>query len=264
MSIQRKQQVRKQPAKWWVIALVIGVLIAGGAGGLFMLHQHQVQGLADHIKPTVPAQLSPKTVAAQSVTPAMIKAGDVNYQNTGASVPGGWQQVQKVRQTAKGTLLMRGYIAIPRQSGVTNAVVSMPIYEGVSNRVLAYGAGTSKANQVMGQENYGLQAHSMYGSDSWFFSPLKNSINVNQHPKAYLTDGINVYTYQLDKKQVLNRSHGEVMNNQPGDASQARLTLSTCLETWNHPLDPVDRVIVSGHLVNQTPLQQSEHANLFK
>ena len=75
-----------------------------------------------------------------------------------------------------------GGIAIPELE------MNLPIFKGLNNVNLYYGAGTMKRDQVMGEGNYSLASHHIFGVDNankMLFSPLDNAKN---GMKIYLTD----------------------------------------------------------------------------
>ena len=54
--------------------------------------------------------------------------------------------------------------------------MNLPIFKGLENVALYYGAGTMKENQVMGQGNYSLASHHVFGltgANAMLFSPLR-------------------------------------------------------------------------------------------
>lgn len=85
-------------------------------------------------------------------------------------------------------LYTRAYITVPRQKGVSQPIMPLMINEGVSDKVLAYGAGTPRRNEMMGQGNFAVAAHN-FGNNKTYFSPMQRRINVNKQPKVYLFNG---------------------------------------------------------------------------
>ncbi|MGZ7204728.1 class A sortase, partial [Streptococcus pyogenes] len=91
-----------------------------------------------------------------------------------------------------------GGIAIP------DFGVNLPIFKGLSNVALMYGAGTMKEDQVMGQGNYTLASHHVFGiagASETLFSPLEKS---KAGMKIYVTDKENIYVYVITEVEVLN------------------------------------------------------------
>lgn len=73
-------------------------------------------------------------------------------------------------------------IAIPEIS------MNLPIFKGLDNVGLYYGAGTMKAEQQMGEGNYALASHHVFGitgASDMLFSPLDRA---KEGMKIYITD----------------------------------------------------------------------------
>ncbi|PCR99611.1 class A sortase [Lactococcus fujiensis] len=131
-----------------------------------------------------------------------------------------------------------GGIAIPELS------VNLPIFRGVNNISLMYGAGTMKADQVMGAGNYALASHTSSGfagiNQGNLFTPLQHAKNGMM---IYITDKANIYEYKITSVRVMNRSHIEVIDDV---ANRNMITLVTC-ETRGSD----DRIIVQGDLTKK-------------
>ena len=130
-----------------------------------------------------------------------------------------------------------GGIAIPELN------INLPIFKGVGNTSLLYGAGTMKADQVMGEGNYTLAGHNMTGftSDlSILFTPLEKA---KAGMSIYVTDKNNVYQYKIDKIDVVTPEHVEVLNDTPG---KKEITLVTCADA-----EATHRIIVHGTFVDE-------------
>ena len=72
---------------------------------------------------------------------------------------------------ASSKLPVIGGISIPELN------MNLPIFKGLENVALYYGAGTMKENQVMGQGNYSLASHHVFGltgANAMLFSPLES------------------------------------------------------------------------------------------
>ena len=103
-----------------------------------------------------------------------------------------------------------GGIAIP------DVGINLPIFKGLANENLAFGAGTMKEDQVMGQGNYALASHNVTGfsSDvSLLFTPLERA---KEGMVIYVTDKNNIYQYRINKISVVSPEHSEVINDTPG------------------------------------------------
>ena len=125
-----------------------------------------------------------------------------------------------------------GGIAIP------DVGINLPIFKGLANENLAFGAGTMKEDQVMGQGNYALASHNVTGfsSDvSLLFTPLERA---KEGMVIYVTDKNNIYQYRINKISVVSPEHSEVINDTPG---KTEITLVTCADP-----EAVNRIIVHG------------------
>lgn len=127
-----------------------------------------------------------------------------------------------------------GGIAIPELE------INLPIFKGVGNTEIAYGAGTMKEDQVMGERNYALASHHIFGiegASKMLFSPLDNA---KAGMKIYLTDKEKIYTYVISEVKVVAPEHVEVIDDRPG---QTEVTLVTCTD-----FNATNRIIVHGQL----------------
>ena len=114
-----------------------------------------------------------------------------------------------------------GGIAIP------DLKINLPIFKGLDNVGLTYGAGTMKNDQVMGENNYALASHHVFGmtgSSQMLFSPLERA---KEGMEIYLTDKNKVYTYVISEVKTVTPEHVEVIDNRPG---QNEVTLVTCTD----------------------------------
>lgn len=168
---------------------------------------------------------------------------------------------------------LRGQVSIPQYS------IDVPIFEGSSPAVLAWGAGTVKAGQRMGQGNYAIQAHSYIKLRparvyNWFFTNFQTSIarrgdySISHVRPAlgttvYTLDRQNVYEYKIIKseiKDVRNPVAGHVftdarVNEITSDHKSPLLTMATCYEQYGI-LHPNQRIVISAQLVKTTPRSQ--------
>ncbi|MDQ0223555.1 class A sortase [Streptococcus moroccensis] len=122
-------------------------------------------------------------------------------------------------QWAAQQLPVIGGIAIPELN------LNLPIFKGLDNTALHYGAGTMKEDQVMGQGNYALASHHVFGitgASSMLFSPLENG---TPGMKIYVTDKTTVYTYVLTTVETVTPDRVDVVDDVPG---VTEITLVTC------------------------------------
>ncbi|MTB63974.1 sortase [Streptococcus sp. zg-86] len=136
-----------------------------------------------------------------------------------------------------------GGIAIPDLN------VNLPIFKGLSNVALMYGAGTMKETQEMGQGNYSLASHHIFGitgASETLFSPLEKA---KEGMKIYLTDKQNVYTYVVTSVQSVTPESVYVIDDVEG---QTEITLVTCED-----FEATMRTIVKGRLESSIPYNET-------
>ena len=146
-------------------------------------------------------------------------------------------------QMAAQKLPVIGGIAIP------DLKINLPIFKGLDNVGLTYGAGTMKENQVMGQNNYALASHHVFGltgSSQMLFSPLERAQN---GMKIYLTDKTKIYTYVISEVKTVTPEHVEVINDTPG---QTEITLVTCTDA-----EATARTIVHGRYEGEVDFKKA-------
>ena len=112
-----------------------------------------------------------------------------------------------------------GGIAIPELK------MNLPIFKGLDNVGLYYGAGTMKEDQVMGQRNYSLASHHVFGltgANEMLFSPLEHA---KAGMKIYITDKDKVYTYVINSVETVTPDRVDVIADREG---VNEITLVTC------------------------------------
>ena len=127
-----------------------------------------------------------------------------------------------------------GGIAIPELE------MNLPIFKGLDNVNLFYGAGTMKANQVMGEGNYSLASHRIFtgnNADKKLFSPLARA---EKGMKIYLTDKEKVYTYEIDEVKIVTPDRVDLIEDHEGINE---ITLVTCEDA-----NATERIIVKANL----------------
>ena len=146
-------------------------------------------------------------------------------------------------QMAAQKLPVIGGIAIP------DLKINLPIFKGLDNVGLTYGAGTMKNDQVMGENNYALASHHVFGmtgSSQMLFSPLERA---KEGMEIYLTDKNKVYTYVISEVKTVTPEHVEVIDNRPG---QNEVTLVTCTDAG-----ATARTIVHGTYKGETDFNKT-------
>ena len=127
-----------------------------------------------------------------------------------------------------------GGIAIP------DLGINLPIFKGLSNVALMYGAGTMKEDQVMGQGNYSLASHHIFGiagASETLFSPLYKA---QPGMKIYIKDKQTIYVYVIQTVETLEPERVDVIDDYPG---KTEITLVTCEDA-----EATMRTVVGGEL----------------
>lgn len=147
-------------------------------------------------------------------------------ENQSAETTFDFEQVQSVSTEAvmkaqweSQQLPVIGGIAIP------DLKINLPIFKGLSNVALMYGAGTMKETQVMGQGNYSLASHHVFGmagASETLFSPLENA---KEGMKIYVTDKEKIYIYNVRSVQSVTPESVYVIEDTEG---KNEITLVTC------------------------------------
>lgn len=136
-----------------------------------------------------------------------------------------------------------GGVAIPELD------LNLPIFKGLSNTALYYGAGTMKENQVMGQGNYSLASHHVFGitgASDMLFSPLEKG---KAGMKIYVTDKTTIHTYVLTTVQTVTPDRVDLIEDTPG---LNEITLVTCGDAA-----ATNRVIVKGTLESSVSYEEA-------
>ncbi|MCU9533278.1 class A sortase [Streptococcus sp. CSL10205-OR2] len=141
-----------------------------------------------------------------------------------------------------------GGIAIPELE------LNLPIFKGLDNVALSYGAGTMKEDQVMGQGNYALASHHVFGltgSSQMLFSPLDNA---KEGMKIYLTDKEKVYVYTINMVEQVTPDRVDVVYDVEG---KNQITLVTCTDA-----EATYRTIVYGELTEEIAFDDADQSIL--
>lgn len=144
----------------------------------------------------------------------------------------------------KSNLPVIGGIAVP------DVGINLPIFKGLGNTELSYGAGTMKADQVMGGDNnYALASHHVFGmtgSSQMLFSPLEKA---KAGMKIYITDKSTVFTYTITTVETVSPDRLDVIDDTSG---KAQITLVTCTDAA-----ATERLIVQGELDSSVAYDQA-------
>lgn len=158
------------------------------------------------------------------------EAGDFNFDNV-SSISA--EQVL-FSQRDKAKLPVIGYISIP------DIDMKLPLFKGVGGDNMVYGAGTLSPDQKMGEGNYSLASHHVFGieeSEKMLFSPLDKA---KAGQSIFLTDKKSVFVYKITEVFVVEPEQVEVLDEVPG---KKVVTLVTCTDP-----EASQRLIVRGEL----------------
>ncbi|WP_270288668.1 class A sortase [Streptococcus koreensis] len=179
-------------------------------------------------------KVSKKTIEKNKEAKTSFDFQEVKSLSTEAVINAQWQ-AQK--------LPVIGGIAIPELK------MNLPIFKGLDNVGLYYGAGTMKEDQVMGQGNYSLASHHVFGltgANAMLFSPLDNA---KAGMKIYVTDKEKIYTYVITSLETVSPERIDVIADREG---VNEITLVTCDD-----LAATNRIIVKGTLETSVDYDQA-------
>ena len=171
------------------------------------------------------SKVSKEEIKQNKAVESSFEFSDVQSLSTEAVINAQWQ-AQK--------LPVIGGISIPEVS------MNLPIFKGLDNVGLYYGAGTMKEDQQMGQGNYALASHHVFGitgASDMLFSPLDRA---KIGMKIYITDKEKIYTYTISSIESVAPERVDVINDMEG---VAEITLVTCEDAA-----ATSRTIVKGTL----------------
>ncbi|WEV41307.1 class A sortase [Lactobacillus sp. ESL0681] len=140
-----------------------------------------------------------------------------------------------------------GQIAIPDKNILLN------IYQGVGNDELALGAGTFRANQKMGKNNYPLAGHNMDDSTT-YFSPLYTSAvngTLTKGISIYLTNFKQVFYYKVQSSKFISVNNLQLTYNRKKFAKKPVISLFTCDATGQ------GRLFIRGRLTGSQSLKSA-------
>lgn len=128
--------------------------------------------------------------------------------------------------------------------------MNLPVFVGLTNENLMIGAGTMKSEQKLGEGNYALASHSVFGgynSDNMLFTPLHRVKVANN---IYVIHNKTVYQYKITDIYVVSPEAGYVIDDVPG---KNLITLVTCTD-----MEATQRIIVQGQLVDEYPVESAK------
>lgn len=171
------------------------------------------------------SKVSKEEIKQNKAVESSFEFSEVQSLSTEAVINAQWQ-AQK--------LPVIGGISIPEVS------MNLPIFKGLDNVGLYYGAGTMKEDQQMGQGNYALASHHVFGitgASDMLFSPLDRA---KIGMKIYITDKDKIYTYTISSIESVAPERVDVINDTEG---VSEITLVTCEDAA-----ATSRTIVKGTL----------------
>lgn len=180
------------------------------------------------------SKISKKEIDKNKETKATYNFEDVQSISTEAVLKAQWDSQQ---------LPVIGGISIP------DLKLNLPIFKGLENAGLYYGAGTMKEDQQMGQGNYALASHHVFGitgASEMLFSPLERS---KAGMKIYLTDKEKVYTYTITSVETVTPDRVDVIEDVAGENVITLVTCEDAVATY--------RTIVRGTFDGAVPYDQA-------
>ena len=235
MSKDKKNKATKKRRKWldilrWVLIVVLLVV------GLGLIFNKSIRNtvIAWNTNKYQVSKVSKKTIEKNKEAKTSFDFDTVKSIST--------ESVLQAQMDAQ-ELPVVGGIAIPEVG------INLPIFKGLGNTELTYGAGTMKEDQVMGENNYSLASHHVFGiagASDMLFSPLDKA---KEGMKIYLTDKNKVYTYVISEVKVVQPTEVAVVDDTPG---KSEVTLVTCTDA-----EATQRTIVKGELKSQVDFDKA-------
>lgn len=126
-----------------------------------------------------------------------------------------------------------GFIYVPSIDWKT------PILYGATHKNMLAGGGTLRPDQEMGKGNYSVAGHN-HPNKNMMFAPIRY---IENGDLMYMTDKKKVYTYKVNKKEVVLPNRVDVLEDNE-DEKVKELTLMSC-----YAADGSNRIYVKGELV---------------
>ncbi|HFI0163040.1 TPA: class A sortase [Streptococcus suis] len=207
MSQFENKKKKRKGSIWWNLLTIVLVLIS-----LALIFNTSIRNMmiAWNSNKYQVVNVSKEEIEVNQTADTTFDFEQVQSISTEAVMKAQWESQQ---------LPVIGGIAIP------DVNINLPIFKGLSNVALMYGAGTMKETQVMGQGNYSLASHHVFGiagASETLFSPLENT---KEGMKIYLTDKENIYIYTIKSVQTVTPDSVYVIEDTEG---KNEITLVTC------------------------------------
>ncbi|HFI2475664.1 TPA: class A sortase, partial [Streptococcus suis] len=160
MSQFENKKKKRKGSIWWNLLTIVLVLIS-----LALIFNTSIRNMmiAWNSNKYQVVNVSKEEIEVNQTADTTFDFEQVQSISTEAVMKAQWESQQ---------LPVIGGIAIP------DVNINLPIFKGLSNVALMYGAGTMKETQVMGQGNYSLASHHVFGiagASETLFSPLENT-----------------------------------------------------------------------------------------
>lgn len=220
---QKRRKSKKNKRKNLLINILAGFLILLSLALIFNSKIRDIFMILNTNKYQV-SQVTKENIEKNQETEGNFDFNSVKALSSEAVLSAQWNSQQ---------LPVIGGIAVPELE------MNLPIFKGLDNVNLFYGAGTMKANQVMGEGNYSLASHRIFtgnNADKKLFSPLARA---KKGMKIYLTDKEKVYTYEIDEVKIVTPDRVDLIEDREGINE---ITLVTCEDA-----NAAERIIVKGH-----------------
>ncbi|SQF34828.1 sortase [Streptococcus sanguinis] len=156
----KRSRKRKQRSKRNIFINIVATLLIFVALGLIFNAQIRNMIMVWHTNQYQVSKVSKDSINKNKNAETSFDFNKVESLSTEAVINAQWKAQQ---------LPVIGGISIPEVS------MNLPIFKGLDNAGLYYGAGTMKETQQMGQGNYALASHHVFGitgASNMLFSPL--------------------------------------------------------------------------------------------
>ena len=184
----KRSRKRKQRSKRNIFINIVATLLIIVALGLIFNAQIRNMIMVWHTNQYQVSKISKDSINKNKDAATSFDFNKVESLSTEAVINAQWKAQQ---------LPVIGGISIPEVS------MNLPIFKGLDNAGLYYGAGTMKETQQMGQGNYALASHHVFGitgASNMLFSPLDRA---KAGMKIYITDKEQVYTYVITSVETV-------------------------------------------------------------
>ena len=212
----KRSRKRKQKSKRNIFINIVATLLIFVALGLIFNAQIRNMIMVWHTNQYQVSKVSKDSINKNKNAQTSFDFNKVESLSTEAVINAQWK-AQK--------LPVIGGISIPEVS------MNLPIFKGLDNAGLYYGAGTMKETQQMGQGNYALASHHVFGI---------TGDRAKAGMKIYITDKEQVYTYVITSVETVTPDRTDLIEDTEG---VTEITLVTCEDAA-----ATNRTIVKGTL----------------